>query len=388
MKQVCDINKCTGCSACSQVCPEKCIKMLADKRGHVISVVDEQSCINCGICAKICPINNSPTFFYPKECYAAWAKNEDIRISCSSGGISTLLSEYIVNSGGIVYGCASLKNLEFKHIRVDNIKDLELLKGSKYVYSNCEDSYKNIEKDLSNNKKVLFVGTPCQNAGILKYIGYNKNLYTINLICHGVPSQQMLKEYIRKKLKDEIKVKNISFRNGNNFILKCDGYNFSNTVIPNMYLTLFLKGINYRPSCYNCTYAQENRIGDITLGDFWGIGKKEPFKKNIENGCNVIIVNTDKGLQLLNSCRTEIYLYQREYDEAIAGNKQLQHHVYCGIYTKIFNKFYPLLSFNKAAFFSSFPMLLFEAIKNIIKKYASQKVYEQIFKFYKRVNNK
>lgn len=375
MKQVCDISKCTGCSACVQVCSKKCIKMLPDKQGHIISVIDEKQCVNCGMCIKVCPINNKPIFYFPKKCYAAWAKSEKTRKSCSSGGIATILSEYVINNGGVVYGCASLKNLEFKHIRVDNTKDLELLKGSKYVYSSCEDSYKNIKQDLLDNKKVLLVGTPCQNAGILNYIGENENLYIVNLICHGVPSQQMLKESFSKKI-DISNIKSLSFRENNNFKMKyqslingryisiCD---FSKKRWENYYYEGFFRQIIFRKSCYHCLFAKSERIGDLTLGDFWGIGRKEKFEHSIKNGCSVCLINTVKGLFLFDNIKDNIEYYERNINEAIEGNSQLRYPSQQNYNVKFFNLLYPKIGFDNSVKISCFEKVLKYKIKRVIK---------------------
>ena len=373
MKQVCDINKCTGCSACMQICPKKCIKMLPDKQGHIISVIDEKQCINCERCVKTCPANYPPAFNYPKQCYAAWAKNEDVRMSCASGGISTVLSEYIINNGGIVYGCAILKELEFKHIRVDNIKDLELLKGSKYVYSNCEDVYKNIKQDWSENKKVLFIGTPCQKAGILNYIGKNENLYTIDLICHGFPSQQMLKElFAQIDIKD---IKSVKFRENNVRKIIYEKQNGENITICNLskqrwqnyYYEGFLSKTIIRNSCFECLFSKPKRIGDITLGDFWGIGKKEKFEHSTKNGCCACLINTDKGQNLFNNIKDNIECYERNINEAIEGNHSLREISKKNLNSIIFNFLYPKINFNSAVFLSCFDKILKYKIKRTVK---------------------
>ena len=375
MKQVCGINKCTGCSACVQVCPKKCIKMQPNKKGHILSVIDEKLCVNCGMCVKVCPINNNPKFNFPKKCYAAWAKNKDIRISCSSGGVSTVLSEYIINNGGIVYGCASLKNLEFKHIRVDNIKDLELLKGSKYVFSNCEDIYIKIKQDLLDNKKVLFIGTSCQNAGILNYIGNDENLYTLNLICHGVPSQQMLKQSFANKVNIK-NISNISFRNNNdyNMVYKTlnneiiEICNLSKKRWENYYYEGFIRAIILRNSCYNCFFSKPERIGDITLGDFWGIGKKKKFEYSTKNGCSVCLINTERGQFLFDNIKNNIEYYERNIDEAIEGNARLRYSSEKKYNVSFFNFLYPKINFNKAVLLSCFEKFLKYKIKRFIKQ--------------------
>lgn len=374
MKQVCNIKDCTGCSACVQVCPKNCIKMLSDKKGHIISVIDEKECVNCGQCSKVCPVNNNPTFNFPKKCYAAWATNEKTRKNCSSGGIATVLSEYFINNGGIVYGCASLKNLDFKHIRVDNVKDLELLKGSKYVYSKCEDIYIKIKQDLLNNKQVLFIGTPCQNAGIINYIGKNEHLYMVNLICHGVPSLQMLRESISSKI-DINNFYSMSFRDGHEFKMKYQNLNketiticdFSKVRWENYYYEGFFRQIIFRKSCYNCFFAKAERIGDITIGDFWGIGKKEKFEYSIKKGCSVCLINTDRGQFLFDNVKNSINFYERNINEAIEGNPQLRRPSKQNYNAKIFNFLYPKIGFNNSVKISCFERFFKYKIQKIVK---------------------
>lgn len=384
-KIICSTNLCSGCGACLAVCPKQCISLKPDSRGHLFPLIDKKACVHCNLCRNTCPVNNPLSFNTPKTCYAGWAKDENEYISSSSGGAAAVFSKYILEQGGTVYG-AALQDNTVRHIRVSDKTDLSLLKGSKYVYSYAADVYQLIKKDLGEDKKVLFIGTSCQNAAVYNLFGNNPNLFLVNLICHGVPALKMLKEHLKEKGQGSIK--NISFRYGSKFRLKFPNYNSSKNLIPDTYMTLFLKAVTYRPSCYKCQYAKAERIGDITIGDFWGLGKNKEFKADLSKGCSVITVNTGKGVALLNACSPYLELHERAYTEAVNGNAQLHSPVADNIYLILFNKFYPRCSFGLAAWLSSFPLLIKELLKNIINLYMPHCFKEKIFNIYKHFKGK
>ena len=215
MMEICRKEDCTGCWACVNSCLHNAISMREEKLGHLYPLVNSDKCINCGLCIKICPANNSKTLCNPKTAYAGWDKNELEYKSSTSGGAASAFARYIIKNGGIVYGCACLENVDIRHIRIDKEDDLYKLKGSKYVQSNIYDSYRSVKNDLCDNREVLFIGTPCQIAGLKSYLRkeYEK-LYLVDLICHGVPSQKLFNyylEYLSNKFKS--KVIDIKFRN-------------------------------------------------------------------------------------------------------------------------------------------------------------------------------
>lgn len=350
--------------ACIDICPKKCITVKKNKLGHIFPLIIREKCIDCGRCLKVCPSENKSNFLQPLSVYAAWRKNENARIESSSGGLASILSENIIKANGVVYGCAFLPKFTFKHIRCTSLTQLQSLKGSKYVQSDMRGIYTQIEHDLKENKKVLFIGTPCQVAGI-KFFFHNKqkNLYTIDLICHGVPSVNILKESLPHRLWKH-NFNKIEFRTCTKFHFSVKN-NISTVFDRPLHKDLFLKGffsaLFYRSSCYSCQYARTQRIGDITLGDFWGINANE-IETNIEKGVSLCMVNTLKGKDLLNSIHNYIERVSRPIEEAVAGNKQLQYPTPRSLRTKYFSIFYPIVGF-KWAVCLSIPEII---IKNLI----------------------
>ena len=320
---ICDKHKCSGCFACYNVCPKKAISMCEDKYGCIYPSIDSDKCINCNLCKKVCPSLNSVQLKTPIATYAMIAKNEGIRSQSSSGGAATIFAEKIIENSGIVYGCAYFKGCNIRHVRIDNFDDLKIIKGSKYVHSYVLDTFKSVKKDLNNNKKVLFIGTPCQIAGLKNYIGIdNDNLILIDLICHGVPPQKYLRENI-----SDLESDNILFRTEKGYVLKEVKNN--NTINEtnsrdSLYYRAFFEALIFREHCYTCEFARIERCSDITLGDFWGLEKDSKFYDNKNKGVSLILVNTEKGKQLFEDSKTKMVLEERELQEAVKGNGQLK----------------------------------------------------------------
>lgn len=201
---------CTGCSACSHICPTNSISMVPDRYGFLYPCIDVSTCISCGLCEEKCPIKNlvsqeQKIKVDAPAVYAAKHKNQDVRSSSSSGGVFTAVSDAVLNQGGMVAGAAFDKNLMVCHRLVDSKKERDYLKGSKYVQSVLGDVFVEIGHVLSSNRTVLFSGTPCQVAGLYAFLGKNpENLYTVDVICHGVPSPKVFsdyKEFLLKKFR-------------------------------------------------------------------------------------------------------------------------------------------------------------------------------------------
>ena len=185
---ICNKDNCTGCFACYNICPKNAIKMVEDNNGFIYPEIDKEKCVNCKLCEKICPSINKVQYYKKQKCYAMYSKDEKVRVKSTSGGIATTFSINVINSGGVVYGAAYDKNCAVKHIRVTDIDGLKKLQGSKYVHSYINDTYKRVKEDLKNNREVLFIGTPCQVAGLKKFLSrdYDK-LILVEIICDGVP---------------------------------------------------------------------------------------------------------------------------------------------------------------------------------------------------------
>ena len=337
MKVICDHKDCTGCGLCAARCPKHCIEMKPGFLGHLYPVIDQEKCINCKLCQKGCPSLQYIGCSYPKKAYAAWAKDAQDYVTSTSGGVASVLSQYIVSLGGVVYGCSVLPNIQISHIRVDKMEDLHLLKGSKYVQSQIEFIIPQLRNDVKQGLPVLFVGTPCQVAAIKQlYKTIPDNLYLVDIICHGTPSNKFLKDYIQKDLKiNAARVTNIKFRLPDAFslcVFEKDKLLYKSNNLwtyryEDLYYNTFIDGFTYRDSCLSCHYAKPERISDITIGDFWGLGNEVSDKDIPEhkNGISCVLPITEKGMLLVEAIRHSLNIYERPVTEAINGNDQLRH---------------------------------------------------------------
>lgn len=332
MKEICSHNSCTGCKACLNVCTHNAISFCEDHYGFWYPVVDERLCVDCGLCENTCPSNNAPVLNAPLKAVIGHAVDVEEQKSSTSGGIASALCRHILRVGGVVYGCTATHYPLVHHISVENECDLELLKGSKYVQSNVEEVFKQVKQDL-RERKVVFVGTPCFCAGLKKYIRKDsENLMLIDFVCHGVPSQKILKDAVDEASKGK-QVQTVQFRKKeqsgeSKYGLFLSGENsgtiYQNTYPKDDYIVTFLSGVFYRPSCYECKYAQIERSSDITLGDYWDREKKTSLQ-NRQYGLSMIMANTEKGKQLLNECSSNIICIPADMNDFVARNGQLHH---------------------------------------------------------------
>ena len=339
---------CSGCSACMNICPVTAIKMEKDKYGFIYPKIDEKKCIRCGLCKKVCSYQNDELKYTNVSNYAAMSSDEEILKQSASGGIFSTLANNFIKDNGIVYGCSmEYENnvLTPRHIRIDNENDIQKLQGSKYVNSIIDYIYQNVKNDLKNSKKVLFSGTPCQIAALNSYLNISrvntKNLYTIDIICHGTPSTQFFQDYIRYyESKNNVKITAYKFRDKTRHwglkgtaIYKDTGNNIKQKDIYgrlSTYYKMFLYGEIYRENCYSCKYAGKNRVGDITIGDYWGIEKVHPeyvIRNNgifeTKKGVSCIIVNSQNGEKLIKKYGENIMLEKTYFDLVAKNNGQL-----------------------------------------------------------------
>lgn len=331
MEKICDKKECTGCSACYNVCPKKAITMEEEKLGHIYPKIDYEKCINCKLCQKICPSNKNIELRKPTKAYAMKSKNEEIRYRSTSGGAATIFALNVLNKNGVVYGANNIENGRFDFIRINKVEDLEKIKGSKYVQCYINDIFKNVKEDLNNNLQVLFVGTPCQVSGLKSFLCKDyDNLITVDLICHGVPSQRLLMNEIEETVEDVSKIDKVLFRtqekSGYNLNLYEGGkLKISKEMVESCYYKGFMNALFYRESCYNCKYAHQNRVSDITIGDFWGLSKESKLYKDRQKGVSLLLPITEKGMNFIRECKNDMEIEERNIEEAIEGNSQLRH---------------------------------------------------------------
>lgn len=346
---ICDKKDCTGCFACYNICPKKAIDMREDDNGFIYPVINDTLCVNCGLCKKVCPSINCLQYTMPQKCYVVVSRNENVLSLSTSGGIATELSKYVLGKHGVVYGAAYDGNCGVRHIRVDNIDNLVLIQGSKYVHSYITDTYRLVKNDLANDIMTLFIGTPCQIAGLKKYLEKEyENLYLVDIVCHGVPSQKYLKdEVIRTNKSTDVDRVNFRDKKYKDFTFSVKKKNvdvFSEEWYKSPYFYTFMKSIIYRENCYSCKYARNERISDLTIGDFWGLGADSRLYNKRKKGVSVVLINSAVGEKIFNSIRDNIDVEERKLSEAFEGNDQLRQPAHKN---ELVDKFYKLYKKNQ-----------------------------------------
>lgn len=328
---------CFGCRACEQSCKQYALKMQENEEGFLYPVLDTNSCIDCGLCEKVCPIMNvDKTRNVEGIAYAAQnLDDEDLKTS-SSGGIFIAIARYVISSMGVVYG-AAYKDAVVCHQRIESYGGLEMLKGSKYVQSDTNNTYQQVKKDLADGKMVLYSGTPCQIAGLNLFLHKkNDNLITIDLVCHGTPSPKIFRETIYnigKRLKGVFV--DYSFRDKKIGGWSCSSssslwkretnklYYLKYSPETEAYYNAFICGDLMRMSCYHCPFANSQRTGDITLADYWGVGKNNPDFPNIYRGVSLILLNTNKGQNAFSKIKDQIFSILVPIEKAKRTNPNL-----------------------------------------------------------------
>lgn len=323
--------ECCGCFGCYNICPTKAISMQEDEKGFKYPVIDKEKCINCNLCEKVCPIIANRQVENVPEAYACINVDDEVRNKSTSGGVFSLLAQEILNDGGVVFGAGFDDNFTVNHMLIEREQDLIKLNMSKYVQSNIGDTYKKAKAILDEGKNVLFTGTPCQIEGLYTFLMKDyDNLFTQDLICHGVPSHKVweaYKEYRVKKDNEKI-IKNIEFRNKDfgwkkyNFkiLYEKSNYRINNNEDP--YMKLFLNNVMLRDSCYSCKFKKINRVSDITLADFWGINKILPNMDD-DKGTSLVIVNSEKGMKIFSQIKSKIRYEKVNLYEAIKYNPSM-----------------------------------------------------------------
>lgn len=326
-KTVCAVDSCTGCMACVGKCKKNAIEIKDDIISYN-AVIDEDKCINCGLCQKVCPNNQKLDLIQPISWKEGWA-TDGLRMNASSGGIASEIMRKFVADGGYVAACLFKKG-EFVFDITNNQEDLNKFVGSKYVKSNPKGIYDKIVEKLRNNSKVLFIGLPCQVAGLKNFIlGLSadkiESLYTVDLICHGTPSTQILNKFLAEKNINIKKVEDIRFRQKTKFGLSIEDkiQKYRNTTpigVQDMYTFAFLTSLDYTENCYTCNYATLGRVSDVTIGDSWGSNLPDEEQGK---GVSLILCQTEKGINLIEKSRLK--LKDVDLNRAIETNHQLSY---------------------------------------------------------------
>lgn len=320
---------CCGCKGCLNICAKGAITFKCDSEGFYYPHIEKEKCTNCGLCNSVCPFENN--HFEEKEidAYACYNKDTFIRKNSSSGGIFHLLAQSILNRGGYVFGAAFDDKYNVIHIGVNNKDELIKLRGSKYVQSDLGNVYKDIENLLKKGIEVLFTGTPCQVDALKFFLrkDYN-NLYTQDVICHGVPSQQLWHKYLNEIVKDS-NILNISFRDKKIsweefcMTIETDKLYYSKKFMDDPYMMAFMQNISLRPSCYKCKSKSKFRTSDITLADFWGIDKMNYNIKDKDNGVSLMLINSPKGKTMFENIKEYIFYNKVDFELGIKENTML-----------------------------------------------------------------
>ena len=305
--------RCVGCGACSIICPFKAIEMVENKEGFLYPYVDEKKCSTCGQCIRICPENVLIERTLPKSILAIKHKEDLQRKKSTSGGAFSALSDYILSKNGVVYGAVFDKEFVVHHVRGESIHIRDDMRGSKYVQSYLDDMFILVKEDLEDGRYVLFSGTPCQVAGVKSFLGkeYDR-LFLVDVVCYGAPSPRLFKDYInyiKTKYGSNIsrytfRNKLISWRDGKSCIELTNKKKVSKECT-SIFDYLYWSGNTLRLSCYQCQYAQNERISDVTIGDCWGIEKSFPqFEDKL--GVSLVLLNTEKGQAIYEQIKKDV----------------------------------------------------------------------------------
>lgn len=298
--------KCTGCHACELVCPKKCISFEKDEYGFIYPYIDREKCSYCGACEKICHAEiQDKNEFLKKEKkqfgYYGWSKDESLIYNSSSGGAFSSIVESWLDDEGVVFGATYTEDLSYVCHQSFKKSNYAPLRKSKYVFSDPEHSYAEVKECLNKGEKVLFTGTPCQIAGLKAFLCKDyENLLTMDFICHGTPSIDMLNEHVKYVSKGK-KVIAIDFRSKKygwrKYCLKINNSDgeYIKSIEEDFYLYAFMKYRILRECCYFCQYSDGHHVSDITLADFWGIKSYKP-DYTANKGVSLIIFNNEEAL--------------------------------------------------------------------------------------------
>lgn len=386
-------SKCTGCSACFNVCPSKAISFVRNEEGFLFPEVNEKLCSDCGECIRVCQISDS--FNCEKQemnaIYAFQAKDEDLLINATSGGLFPVIAKKVLSDGGVVFGAAYNENMSVEHIGITCVEDINKLNGSKYVQSDTSSAFNQVKALLEMDKKVLFSGTPCQINGLKAFLGKEySNLITVDVICYGVPSEAFFKEYIKLvEEKESAKVVDFKFRDKKKYgwshtvvitFEKSDGRVYSK-IYGNEYNNLWYRAWKHcdclRESCYSCGLVSDKRVADLTIGNFWGIDEVSQSFESVK-GVSLLSINNPEQKYFVELLAEEGILEEEsgemveKYQHGLKQNKERtdkRDSFYACLnegYMNMINKLYPIRAKDKVML--NVPICLQKTVISTAKK--------------------
>lgn len=334
--EICAKEFCTGCGACAYICPKNCITMNEGRWGVTYPTVDSALCINCGQCQKICPSNHTFSFLGTQNAYAAWSSNPQERRTSASGGIAAEIYRYASEHDIAFFGAASNPDFSVSIRMAEEKMRYQIFKNSKYVFSDATAAYPQIKEKLGQGKRVVFIGLPCQVAAVRRLFPNADKLFLVDLVCHGVMPNAYLKQHIDfLQTRYSEKTQEMSFRDAefgtNTFtfaLYNKAGHCFyaKRTKDWDSYQVAYHKLIAYRENCYHCPYAKPERLSDLTLSDYKGLGTMAPWSGS-QDKVSSVLVHTRRGaewMQIL-MCEKRVIAFERPVTEAITNDAQLQH---------------------------------------------------------------
>lgn len=323
---------CSGCGACAAACPKNCIEMTADNEGFRYPVIERAQCVSCKACELACPIISPPHLSQETRAIAAQNQNCVIRKESSSGGVFSALAEYVLSKGGIICAAIYDEKQSVSHVIIDKPDGIRAMRGAKYAQSRSENCFPRIKHELQADRYVLFVGTPCQAAGLSQYLGRTyETLILVDMICHGVPSPKVWEKYLRERQSSDApksEFQNINLRSKENgwsrysYSVKIqyrNGVEYQRPQGQDLFMRGFVQNLYLRPSCSQCSFKGTERCSDFTLGDCWGIWDIAP-EFDDDRGTSLLLIHSETGRRVWDIISSKFRTYSLSIDQAFAHN--------------------------------------------------------------------